>query len=68
MKTGERPPAAPPVHGKRVTEQLNAVYRRRCDSALDEVLETLQFLSLPDDEWETGVLPPRPARKPNRLR
>ena len=53
---------------KRVTEQLNAVYRKRSDSALDEVLEALQFLSLPDDEWDSQVSPPRPARERNRSR
>ncbi len=53
MKIGEHPPATPAVPGKRVTEQLNAVYGGDdSDSALDEVLEALQFLSLPtDDEW-----------------
>ena len=41
------------VSSKRVTEQLNAVYGGDdSDSKLDEVLEALQFLSLPaDDKW-----------------
>jgi hypothetical protein len=50
MKTDEPPAETPVLPAKRVTEQLNAVYRRRSDSALDKVLEALQFLSLPDDE------------------
>ena len=34
------------------TERLNAVYGDDSVSALDDVLETLQFLSLPDeDKW-----------------
>lgn len=38
---------------ERVTERLNAVYGENPSiSALDERLETLQFLSLPvEDEW-----------------
>lgn len=68
MKTGVPPLATHALAVKRVTEQLNAVYRNRSDSALDEVLEALQLLSLRDDEWEIGVSPPRPARKPSHSR
>lgn len=51
MKTGERLPATPAVPDKRVTEQLNAVYGGDdSDSALDEILGALQFLSLPADD------------------
>lgn len=68
MKTDETPAETPVLPAKRVTEQLNAVYRRRSDSALDKGLEALQFLSLPDDEWEVRVSPTRPAKNPKRPR
>ena len=53
METGEHPPATLALPGEQVTEQLNAVYRGDdIDSALDAVLQALQFLSLrADDEW-----------------
>lgn len=36
---------------RRVTERLNAVYAEDVPSGLDQVLGTLQSLSLPEERW-----------------
>ena len=52
MTDRERPRETPSVLApEQVTERLNALYDGDDPgSALDEVLEALQFLSLPDDD------------------
>ena len=52
MTNRERPRETPSVLApEQVTERLNALYDGDDPgSALDEVLEALQFLSLPDDD------------------
>ena len=51
--TDHKRPRRTPAASEQVTEKLNAVYGDESPgSALDEVLERLQFLSLPaDDLW-----------------
>ena len=64
MTDRERPRETPSVLApEQVTERLNALYGGDDPgSALDEVLEALQFLSLPaDDKWDQ---PGNTQRKP----